>query len=157
MLKDFLRNWSPRSNPVTAGRQAGAMPYTVVDGQVVFLLVTSRRSHRWIFPKGAMSEKLSPWESAAREALEEAGVSGTIAETPIGSYQAAMSDEQHTLVEIDLYPLQVTTQHDEWDEMAERHRHWVILPEARRLLADRSLAALAEALNRQILQQGPSR
>jgi 8-oxo-dGTP pyrophosphatase MutT (NUDIX family) len=157
MLKEFLRNWSPRSKPLTGSRQAGAMPYSVVDGQVVFLLVTSRHSGRWIFPKGALSEKLTPWESAAREALEEAGVTGEIAEVPIGSYRTTVSDEQHTLIEVDLYPLRVTEQRDSWDEMDERHRHWVSLSEAKRLLADRRMATLAETLSQQVLQQDQSR
>ncbi|HEV7278251.1 MAG TPA: NUDIX hydrolase [Devosiaceae bacterium] len=151
MLKEFLRNWSPRADAADQQRQAGAIPYAVVDGQVVFLLVTARHSGRWIFPKGALSKSRTPWETAAREAREEAGVSGEVAQQPIGSYRTSSGDGQRSLAEVDMFPLLVTEQHDEWPEMAERHRHWVILPEARRLLAYRRLAALAEALSRQVL------
>jgi 8-oxo-dGTP pyrophosphatase MutT (NUDIX family) len=157
MLKEFLRNWNPRAEAPESQRQAGAIPYALVDGQVVFLLITARHSGRWIFPKGALSKNRTPWETAAREAEEEAGVSGEVAQWPIGSYRTSVSDEQHSLVEVDLYPLRVTRQHEEWPEMAERHRHWVVLKEAKRLLAYRRLAALAEALSRQLLQQEPGR
>lgn len=157
MLKEFLRNWSPRADAPEQQRQAGAIPYSVVDGQVVFLLVTARQSGRWIFPKGALSKNRTPWETAAREALEEAGVSGEVAEQPIGSYRMSGGDEQRSLTEVDMFPLRVMEQHEEWPEMAERHRHWAILAEARRLLAYRRLAALAEALSRQVLTTGQGR
>jgi 8-oxo-dGTP pyrophosphatase MutT (NUDIX family) len=157
MLKDFLRNWSPRSEGPARQRQAGAIPYAVVDGQVTILLITARHSGRWIFPKGALSEKRSAPETAAREALEEAGVSGEVASQPIGSYRTSAGDPGHSLVEVDLYPLRVTKQHDEWPEMADRHRHWVTLSEAKRLLAYRRLWVLAEALSRQVLGQEPAR
>lgn len=157
MLKEFLRNWSPRADAPQQQRQAGAIPYSVVDGKVVFLLVTSRHSGRWIFPKGALSKSRPPWETALREARQEAGVSGDVAQQPIGSYRTSMGDEQHSLAEVDMFPLQVTEQHDDWQEMGERYRHWVILAEARRLLAYRRLAALAEAVSRLVLTQGLGR
>jgi len=152
MLKDFLRNWSPKGDASELPRQAGALPYSLVEGQVVFLLVTSRHSGRWIFPKGQLVKSLTPWESAAQEAFEEAGVSGEIAETPIGSYRTALSDAEHSLAQVDLFPLRVTTQHDDWPEKAERHRHWALLADTRRLLARRRPAALAEQLSLQVLR-----
>jgi 8-oxo-dGTP pyrophosphatase MutT (NUDIX family) len=153
MLKDFLHNWNPRAEAPESRRQAGAIPYALVEGQVVFLLITARHSGRWIFPKGALSKNRAPWETAAREAEQEAGVTGEVAQQPIGSYRTSVSDARHSLVEVDLYPLLVTRQHEEWAEKAERHRHWVILPEAKRLLAYRRLAVLAETLSRQIQRQ----
>jgi 8-oxo-dGTP pyrophosphatase MutT (NUDIX family) len=59
----------------------------VVEGQVAFLLITSRRSGRWIFPKGAPIEGLAPWQVAAHEALEEAGVEGDVDTRALGSYR----------------------------------------------------------------------
>ncbi|HEX4272082.1 MAG TPA: NUDIX domain-containing protein, partial [Rhizomicrobium sp.] len=50
------------------------------------LLITSLNSRRWILPKGWLMPGLSDGQSAAREALEEAGVTGVIATTPLGSY-----------------------------------------------------------------------
>jgi 8-oxo-dGTP pyrophosphatase MutT (NUDIX family) len=135
-------------------RQVGAIPYTIVKNQVVFLIVTSRGSGRWIFPKGELTEGQEPWETAALEALEEAGVEGEIEHQPIGSYQTTKSLAfRRTIIEVDMYPLRVTRQLDRWQEMKNRHRHWVILPEARRLLSEPRLVGLARSLSQRVLAQ----
>lgn len=151
MLRDFLRHWSPLVPPSTGGRQSGALPYSVVDGRVVFLLVTSRRTGRWIFPKGSISSGMTAWDSAAKEALEEAGVEGLVSPEAIGSYQIF---DKGVLVDVAIFPLRVEVQHDSWDEMDQRLRHWVLLPEARRLLADRALVRIAETLEHQLKAEG---
>lgn len=143
MLRDFLSNWSHKVETPGDLRQAGALPYSIVEGRMAFLLITSRRTGKWIFPKGAIEPNMTPWESALHEAMEEAGVSGDISKEPIGSYRASIGLDGATLVDVDLYPLHVTTQLDEWREKDQRLRHWATLAEARRLLADRSLARLA--------------
>ncbi len=151
MVRDFLKNWSPRVETPASLRQAGAMPYAIVDGRMAFLLITSRRSGKWIFPKGAIEPNMTPWESAALEAMEEAGVTGDIAPTAVGSYRAGMGTDSATLVDVDLYPLRVIQQHEVWREQDQRLRHWATLAEARRLLADKSLARLAARLHEQII------
>jgi Predicted NTP pyrophosphohydrolase len=147
MMREFLKNWSPKVETPDGLRQAGALPYALVDGRMTFLLITSRRSGKWIFPKGAIEPGYTPWDSAANEALEEAGVSGEIEQVPVGSYRASIGNDGTVLVDVDLYPLLVTQQHDSWREDQQRLRHWATLPEARRLLADRSLARLAAQLH----------
>lgn len=151
MLRSFLKNWSPRVETPLDLRQAGAMPYALVDGRMAFLLITSRRSGKWIFPKGGIEPGLSAWDSAAMEAFEEAGVSGEIARQPVGSYRASTGGDGSELVDVDLYPLRVTEQADSWKEMDQRLRHWATLSEARRLLADSSLSRLAATLHGQII------
>lgn len=143
MLREFLKNWSHRVETPDRLRQAGALPYAVVEGRLAFLLITTRKTGRWIFPKGRMEPGMKPWESAALEAIEEAGVVGEISEVAIGSYRASAGGSGATLIDVDLYPLRVTQQLDEWREKGQRLRHWATLDEAKRLLADRSLARLA--------------
>lgn len=150
MLREFLRNWSPRVEHVPGIRQSGALPYSVIENRVVFLLVTSRRTGRWIFPKGSISTGMTAWDSAAKEALEEAGVAGQIGTEPVGSYQ---NSDKGILVDVDLYPLRVDAQHEMWDEMDQRLRHWALLAETRRLLDDRSLVRIAESFHRQLAAQ----
>jgi 8-oxo-dGTP pyrophosphatase MutT (NUDIX family) len=146
-MRELLKNWSPKVETPAGLRQAGALPYAMVDGRMAFLLVSSRRSGKWIFPKGAIEPGYTPWDSAANEALEEAGVSGNIEQSPVGSYRASIGNDGVTLVDVDLYPLLVTQQHEHWREDDQRMRHWVTLSEAKRLLADRSLARLAAKLH----------
>jgi 8-oxo-dGTP pyrophosphatase MutT (NUDIX family) len=150
MLREFLSNWSPRVETTPGMRQSGALPYSLVDGRVVFLLITSRRTGRWIFPKGDVEPGMNPWESAAVEAMEEAGVSGEIAVEPIGSYRSSASMDGSSLVDVDLYPLKVESQLDVWKEMDQRLRHCAVLPEARRLLNDPALSRLAVKLHTQL-------
>mgnify|MGYP000604135431 CR=1 FL=1 len=42
------------------------------------LLITSLTTRRWIIPKGWRADGMTPADAAAREALEEAGVTGKI-------------------------------------------------------------------------------
>ncbi len=134
-----------------ASRQTGAIPYTIVQEQVVFLLITSRGSGRWIFPKGEPIDGLEPWDVAAQEALEEAGVDGEIDTRPIGTYRTFKTLAfRRKIIEVEMYPLRVTRQLDEWAEKGLRHRHWAILPETKRLLSDARLAELAMKLNNRV-------
>ena len=143
-LKMFKEPPDTPQRDVATG-QVGAIPFTHVDGQIVFLMITSRRTGRWIFPKGGRIDGLTDAESAARETFEEAGVRGRIAPIPVGTYHTLrVRPEGNAMVDVAMYPLEVTEQLDDWPEKNERSRHWVILPEARRLLAQPDLVALAE-------------
>jgi predicted NUDIX family NTP pyrophosphohydrolase len=125
-----------------------------VEGQVVFLLITSRRSGRWIFPKGAPIEGLAPWQVAAHEALEEAGVEGDVDTRALGSYRTMKTLAlRRAVIEVDMFPLRLTRLLDDWPEKSNRHRHWAILPEARRLLSEPRLAELAALLSRRVLAE----
>lgn len=156
-LQRLLREWADRlvqRGGEPDARQAGAIPYTVVQGQVVFLIITSRSSGRWIFPKGEPIEGLAPWETAAQEALEEAGIEGEIDRRPIGCYRTMKTLAiRRAVIEVDMYPLRLTRQLDDWPEKTHRHRHWVILPEAKRLLSEPRLRELAEKLSQRVLAQ----
>lgn len=155
MLAKFLKNWSHRVETVPEFRQAGALPYSIVDGQMVFLLITSRRTGRWIFPKGTIEPNCTAWECAAIEAAEEAGVTGEIETQPIGSYRTSASADGGSLADVDIYPLRVELQLEVWKEMDQRLRHWAVLDEARRLMADPALGRLATKLHRRLLSPAP--
>ncbi len=131
--------------------QYGAIPFRVVDDQVVFLMITSRRSANWVFPKGSVSKGRAPRETAAAETFEEAGVSGEMGDQPIGAYVHARNDQQQSPVRVALFGLEVTEQHETWPEEPQRFRHWALLPQVRSLLASRQAARIAAELNRQIL------
>ena len=135
-----------REPPETAGPQFGALPYALVEGQLVVLLVTSRGRGKWIFPKGRLIEGLEPWETAAREAWEEAGVEGEIERAPIGSYMLPVTEERPQPVEVEIFPMRVTTQHENWKERRSRYRHWAVLAEAKRLITHEGLADVVVAL-----------
>ncbi|MEJ7798387.1 MAG: NUDIX domain-containing protein [Solirubrobacteraceae bacterium] len=55
-------------------------------GRLEFLLVRTSKGGRWTFPKGGVDLGETPAPAAAREALEEGGVSGTIMFQPLAVY-----------------------------------------------------------------------
>jgi len=125
--------------------QSGAIPYRHVDCEIAFLIVTSRATSQWIFPKGSLMEGLSPTESAAQEAYEEAGVLGTVGTASVGSYSSVkFRSGVGGTVSVEMYPMEVTEQLDDWPEKHQRQRQWVTLAEARRLLSAPELVDLAE-------------
>ncbi len=125
--------------PVT--REAGVIPFTIEDGEPVFLLVTSRRTGRWIFPKGVCRKDEAAAACASREAFEEAGIEGDLAAKPVGAYRDIKHGAGPLLVE--LYPFAVRRQLDDWPEKKLRKRHWATLDEARLLLTTPGLYELA--------------
>lgn len=62
------------------------MCYRVRSGEIEFLLVRTRGSRRWTFPKGSAEPGLTPAEAAALEAFEEAGVHGRMERASFARY-----------------------------------------------------------------------
>jgi 8-oxo-dGTP pyrophosphatase MutT (NUDIX family) len=67
--------------------RAAAICYTRDSGEVQFLLVRTRARTTWTFPKGRIEPGEIPKEAAAREAREEAGVTGEVASIPLTRYR----------------------------------------------------------------------
>ncbi|HSF86242.1 MAG TPA: NUDIX hydrolase [Acidimicrobiia bacterium] len=120
-------------------RQSAALPYRYRDGDLEVLLVTSRKRGRWIAPKGIVERGLTPAASAAKEALEEAGVEGDVSEHALGSYRHS---KWHGVRNVELFPLLVTTELDQWDESAFRERRWMPVTKAMSKVDNLKLARL---------------
>ncbi|KAK7463402.1 hypothetical protein VKT23_006756 [Stygiomarasmius scandens] len=99
-----------------------AIPIARAAGKV--LVVTSRkRPDKWVLPKGGWESSDVKLENAAmREALEEAGVRGTITRFVITI--PTPSTEYH------FYELDVASLDSDWLERHERRREWVDYAEA---------------------------
>lgn len=134
--------------PARTEPQVGVIPYARVGEQITYLLITSRGTGKWIFPKGALTPGVDPRDLAAREAKEEAGVTGVLAVEPIGTYRDWKSREGgRTAIEVTLYPMLVEEQFSDWEEAKQRHRHWVTFPELRTLLKSHAILDLVTRLN----------
>jgi 8-oxo-dGTP pyrophosphatase MutT (NUDIX family) len=129
----------------TPGTQVAALPYRVTaEGVVEILLITSRRTHRWIVPKGWTMKGLDAASAAAREAFEEAGVSGEIAADPIGVFHY-LKEKKHSVAlpcRVSLFPLKVTRQHRSWPERETREAQWLPPEEAAKLVTEPELRRL---------------
>src|SRR5882672_5085191 len=66
--------------------QVAAVCYWVRGSGIEFLLVRTRGSGRWTFPKGSAEPGLTHAQAAALEAFEEAGVHGRIEEASFARY-----------------------------------------------------------------------
>ena len=115
--------------------QSGVLPLTG-DG---IMLISARRSGRWIIPKGHIEKGMTPAESAAKEAWEEAGVRGTVGSWSIGSYRYRRSGGIYS---VEVYPLQVQEIHEEWKEQQFRRRIVVSPAEAVAMISHDELRAL---------------
>ena len=72
-----------------------AVCFRIRNRKIEFLLVQTRGG-RWTFPKGGAEAGLTPAQSAALEAYEEAGVHGRIEETRFASYVRKRSGSRPT-------------------------------------------------------------
>ena len=99
-------------------KQSGVIP--VYKGKVV--LITARGSNRWIIPKGSIEWELSAQESAAKEALEEAGIIGTVLPEEIGTYTYEKLGGRY---KVRLYFMEVEKIKKKWDEQTFRKRKLV--------------------------------
>ena len=135
--------------PKAPRRQYGALPYRLrTDGSLEILLVTTRRTGRWIVPKGWKIKGKKPARSAAQEAFEEAGVRGKVSETPIGSFvydKWLDGDGVSAPCEVRVFALLVKRQEDTWRESQEREARWVTPEIALQLVDDMGLRELIAA------------
>ena len=126
-------------------RQVGVLCLLPNLAPVRMVIVTSRRTGRWVFPKGKIDAGMTPPQAAAQEALEEAGVVGMPDPEPVGTYKTLkIRPPTFWRVEVDLYSMQIDEIRDVWDEAGERIRRFVTLDEARDLLDEPELLILAE-------------
>ena len=99
-------------------KQSGVIP--VYKGKVV--LITASGSKRWIIPKGSIDWELSAQDSAAKEALEEAGIKGNVFSDEIGTYTYEKMGGRY---KVRLYFMEVTKLKDKWEEDYFRKRKLV--------------------------------
>jgi 8-oxo-dGTP pyrophosphatase MutT (NUDIX family) len=107
-------------------KQVGTIPVRrKSDGSLEVMLITSRRTGRWIIPKGWPSKRLEDPDAAAREAAEEAGVIGQISKNPIGHFGYSKSASGRSrLFSVEVYLLRVEAELQLWPEQRERSRSW---------------------------------
>jgi 8-oxo-dGTP pyrophosphatase MutT (NUDIX family) len=125
-------------------KQIGAIP-VIRDqqGQLSVVLVTTRGSGRWTIPKGNLMTGIPDHRSAEIEALEEAGLVGTIRETPLGHYQFWKRQDAHwALADVTVFVLNVTAQAESFKEKGQRDVRSFSFEDAAETVYESGLAAL---------------
>lgn len=128
--------------------QYAALPWRLAEGgSVEVMLVTSRETKRWVVPKGWPMDDLEPWDAAAREALEEAGVEGEVEAWPLGCYRydKRLKRGNTRLCEVQLFALRVERERKKWPEKSQRTRQWFTVEAAADAVHEPDLAALIRA------------
>ena len=116
------------------------------------LLVTSRRSKRWVCPKGWPIKGLSPSEAAAREAWEEAGVRGKVSPVSIGfyTYDKWVDRRLDVALNVQVFPLEVTELTRRYPERDMRKTKWMKPRKAAKRVREAELARMIRRFARQM-------
>ena len=129
-----------RERPAHYYTQSAVVPYQLQQQALKILLVTSRKGKRWTLPKGIVDTELGAAASAAREALEEAGVRGELDEQIVGQLRYR---KWGAVCQVSVFSMRVTEQLDDsdWPE-SWRQRRWVSVDQLAEYLDDPSLLDL---------------
>lgn len=140
-----------KTRPDWCYRQSGVIPWRMKDGVLEILLITNRPGTRWVIPKGIVEPDLSPAESAAKEAWEEAGIKGLLSTQPAGRYDYR---KWGGTCRVEVFHMQVMEICDAWPEQDIRYREWLAPDTATGRIAEPELRDMLLALKENLL---PSR
>lgn len=135
------------SNDQKPIEQAAAICLRAVatDNDLEVLLVASSSTGKWGLPKGHMEQGEASHETALREACEEAGIEGQIAEASCGSFtyrKPTGQREYHVTVHL----LTVSAIRDSYPERSSRSRRWVPLAQACKEVGNPNVAQILRQL-----------
>ena len=127
--------------------QSGVLPYRKKDGELQILLITSMKRKKWILPKGYIEFNLSPFESAKKEAYEEAGVIGANETVELGSYRI---DRSIGICDIKVFSMEVIEILEDYPEKNLRKRKWFSVKEAAENISMPDVSGMILSLNEKI-------
>ncbi len=107
--------------------QSAVIPYRKKENNLEVLLITSMKKKKWIVPKGFIEFNLTPFESAKKEAYEEAGVIGANETVELGSFKLQKSAG---VSNVKVFSMEVVKILDEYPEKEFRKRKWFSVEEA---------------------------
>ena len=140
--------WTGAVKKPVKSKQYAALPWRYSGGSREVLLISSRDTGRWVIPKGWPIKGLSPAETAAREAYEEAGLGGQISSKPIGEFEYAkrLNDGTTLPCRVEVYALERMIQHRDWPEQGQRTCQWFSVPEAAEAVQEPELKQIIRKL-----------
>ena len=127
--------------------QSGVVPYRKKENSYEVLLITSIKKKKWIVPKGYVEFNLTPFESAKKEAFEEAGVIGSNETTELGSYAVKKSIGKQY---IKIFSMEVIKVLDDYPEKNLRKRKWYSIEEAAQTVSFPEISSMIKSLENKI-------
>ncbi|MDQ6950877.1 MAG: NUDIX domain-containing protein [Mariprofundales bacterium] len=133
-----------RDRPAYYYRQSSVIPYRRATHGLEVLLMGSSKKHHWGVPKGIHEPGMSAQESAAKEAVEEAGVRGRIDQRLLGVYDY---EKWGNCCRVEVFAMEVTEllAEDLWQE-SHRGRQWVAVETAVGMVKAQQLVPLMRRL-----------
>ncbi|MFM2063755.1 MAG: hypothetical protein RLZZ507_3426 [Cyanobacteriota bacterium] len=128
-------------------KQSGVIPYRVRDGKIEVLLITTRKRQSWVIPKGGVCKGMTPPDSAAKEAWEEAGVIGQVNSEKIGAYKYR---KRGNIYQVHLFWLPVEKVLEDWPEATKRERIWLDINHAAMIVKGNSLKRILQSSKDQV-------
>lgn len=119
------------------------IPFRITDGKLELLMVTSMKKQKWIFPKGYIEFNLSAFESAKKEAYEEAGVVGENETVELGSFRLKKKNEVALLK---VFSMEVTKELKDYPEKNLRKRKWFTIDEMNEAIENQDLKGFVTKL-----------
>ncbi len=128
--------------------QVATIPFQRTDGVIRYLLITSRKGN-WILPKGTVERGDTPVNTAVRETREEAGITGTLVEPPIGRYR---DSKRGVSIEVSVYLMEYEEE-VAWAERSFRERRWLSYEQARSKLRRDSVRGILDEAHRRLSRE----
>lgn len=97
-----------------------------------------------MLPKGNVKRGEDARAAVLREAAEEAGIWGQVADAPLGRYRydKRQADGTSRRVSVTVWPLAVANVGEDWPEAEERTRTWIAPADAALAVEEKSLRKL---------------
>lgn len=115
------------------------------------MLVTPSAGGGWILPKGNIAKRLDTLTSAAKEALEEAGVVGECENNVLGTIHIAKTPDD--VASIRIFPLEIKRILPSWQEEGMRSRRLFRIDRAIRIMNTEESAEVLRNLRTLILSR----
>ncbi len=132
-------------------KQSAVLAYQERKNQLQVVLVTSLDTQRWVLPKGHLADGMTPSDSAALEAFEEAGVEGDVSRQSIGSYDYMKTEPKGGgLRRVEVFPMEVSRVRRNWPEKSVRDRKWMPIEDAVRAVEEKKLKKLMAQFGRKM-------
>jgi phosphohistidine phosphatase len=131
-------------------KQSAVIPYRKGKDGLQVLLITSRGGKKWVVPKGLVEPDMTPADSAGKEAMEEAGISGKIDSKSLGHYSY---EKWGGICDVEVFPMLVKTIGDTWLEDF-RKRKWFSIKDAIKLIPQEALIEMIRDLPRSLKKRG---
>ena len=124
--------------------QSAVIPYRISKKGLEILLITSLKKKNWIVPKGYIEFNLTPFESAKKEAYEEAGVLGSNETLEVGSFKL---DKPIGHCMIKVFTMEVYEVLEDYPEKNDRKRKWFTPEEAVEAISIPEIGEMIKELN----------